>query len=54
MHEGMRWFDLLRFKVPVTHNNINGSSQNLSANDLRRVLQIPQESSLSDLPLNPR
>lgn len=54
MHEGMRWFDLLRFKVPITHVNISGSSQNLSASDPRRVLQIPQEAVLSGLPLNPR
>jgi starch-binding outer membrane protein, SusD/RagB family len=54
MHEGMRWFDLLRFKMPITHNNINGTSQTLSATDPKRVLQIPQEAVLSGLPLNPR
>ncbi len=54
MHEGLRWFDLLRFKVPIVHNNINGGSQTLSATDPRRVLQLPQEASLSGLPLNPR
>ncbi len=54
MHEGLRWFDLLRFKVPITHNNINGGSQVLAADDKRRVLQIPQESALSGMPLNPR
>jgi starch-binding outer membrane protein, SusD/RagB family len=54
MHEGLRWFDLLRYKVPVTHNNITGGSITLSANDKRRVLQIPQEVSLSGMEQNPR
>jgi starch-binding outer membrane protein, SusD/RagB family len=54
MHEGLRWFDLLRYKVPVTHNVINGSDIVLSANDPRRVLQLPQEATLSGMPLNPR
>ena len=54
MHEGMRWFDLLRYNVLVTHVNFNGTSQVLAAGDKRRVLQIPQESSLSGMPLNPR
>ena len=54
MHEGMRWFDILRYNIPVTHNNFNGTSQTLAAGDKRRVLQIPQEASLSGMPLNPR
>ena len=41
--EGMRWFDVKRFHIPVTHN-IYGSSEKmeLTADDARRVLQIPQ------------
>lgn len=54
IHEGMRWFDLLRYKIPVTHTNFNGTSQTLAADDKRKVLQIPQEASLSGMPLNPR
>jgi starch-binding outer membrane protein, SusD/RagB family len=54
MHEGLRWFDILRFKAPISHNIINGPSIELSASDPRRVLQIPQEAALSGLPLNPR
>jgi starch-binding outer membrane protein, SusD/RagB family len=54
IHEGMRWFDLLRYNIPVTHTNFNGTSQTLAAGDKRRVLQIPQEASLSGMPLNPR
>ena len=32
----------------------DGTSQTLAAGDKRRVLQIPQEASLSGMPLNPR
>ena len=41
--EGMRWFDIKRFHIPVTHN-IYGSSEKmeLTADDARRALQIPQ------------
>ncbi len=54
IHEGMRWFDLLRYKRPVVHTNIDGSSQTLSATDNKRVLQIPQEVVLSGMEQNPR
>ncbi|MDZ7898370.1 MAG: RagB/SusD family nutrient uptake outer membrane protein [Arcicella sp.] len=60
MHEGMRWFDILRYKLPVTHNILsddgitNRSTITLSPTDNRRVLQIPQEASLSGVPQNPR
>jgi starch-binding outer membrane protein, SusD/RagB family len=54
MHEGMRWFDLLRYKVPIVHRNIDGTSQTLEANSNKRMLQLPQEATLSGLQLNPR
>jgi starch-binding outer membrane protein, SusD/RagB family len=54
IHEGMRWFDLLRYKIPVTHTNQDGTSQTLTADDKRKVLQIPQEAVLAGIPLNPR
>lgn len=54
MHEGLRWFDILRFKVPIVHANQDGTRQTLSANDPKRLLQLPQEAVLSGLPLNPR
>jgi starch-binding outer membrane protein, SusD/RagB family len=54
IHEGMRWFDLLRYNIAITHTNFNGTSQTLAAGDKKRVLQIPQEASLSGMPLNPR
>ena len=42
MHEGMRWFDIKRFDVPVTHITQDGGTITLQAEDNRKVLQIPQ------------
>lgn len=54
MHEGLRWFDILRYKIPVTHAVFEGQSITLSPEDPRRVLQLPEEVKLSNLDLNPR
>jgi len=54
LHEGMRWFDILRYKLPVVHATRDGQTLTLTANDLRKVLQIPQSTSLSGLEANPR
>lgn len=44
LQEGMRWFDIKRFHLPVTHR-VNSTKENmvLERYDKRRVLQIPQE-----------
>ncbi|MFD2968518.1 RagB/SusD family nutrient uptake outer membrane protein [Sphingobacterium bambusae] len=54
MHEGLRWFDILRYNIPVTHAVYGGASISLPADDLRRVLQLPEEVKLSNVELNPR
>lgn len=57
LQEGMRWMDLLRNHLPVVHNTLeNGveGSITLSADDNRRMFQIPEEAKLSGVPLNPR
>lgn len=54
VHEGMRWFDILRYKMPVTHKTAEGQTITLAADDLRKVLQIPQSTSLAGLTPNPR
>ncbi len=41
LHEGMRWFDILRLKIPVVHNTSNGERIELTPDDNRRVLQLP-------------
>ena len=60
IHEGMRWFDILRYKLPVTHTTAPDAAGNvivlvtLTADDLRKVIQIPQSTSLAGLAPNPR
>ncbi len=60
VHEGMRWFDLLRYKMPVKHSTSPDASGNvtvlaeLTADDPRKVLQIPPSTELAGLPQNPR
>jgi len=53
VQEGMRWFDMQRWGLPVTHVTA-GATISLNADDPKRVLQLPQSVSLSGLPLNPR
>ena len=52
--EGMRWFDLLRYKLPVTHTTIEGTTLTLTESDPRRLFQLPQSVATSGVPLNPR
>lgn len=55
LHEGMRWFDIIRYDLPVTHRTITDQEFTLSAKDLRKVVQIPQEAiSVGRLQPNPR
>ena len=56
--QGMRYFDMQRYKLPVTHqiknNGVVTETITVPADDNRRVLQIPRSASLSGLELNPR
>ncbi|MDR0542506.1 MAG: RagB/SusD family nutrient uptake outer membrane protein [Dysgonamonadaceae bacterium] len=59
--EGMRWFDIKRFHLEVTHYFDVASATNsnikpivLSANDLRRALQIPSSAQAFGVEANPR
>lgn len=54
VHEGLRWFDIIRLKIPVQHTTVEGQVLTLSAADPRRVFQIPQEVSLAGIGQNPR
>jgi len=54
VQEGMRWFDLLRYNLPVTHTTTDGQKLVLAASDKRRVFQIPASAKLSGVELNPR
>jgi hypothetical protein len=58
IQEGLRWFDIIRLGLTVTHNikALDGSSTyvTLEPADPRRVFQLPSEAALSGVPLNPR
>ncbi|KIO78352.1 hypothetical protein TH53_04280 [Pedobacter lusitanus] len=55
MQEGLRWFDILRYKLPVVHIDEDKKEFSLKPDDLRRVLQIPQTAQTAgELPANPR
>ncbi len=41
LSEGMRWFDIRRFHLPVTHKLRDGTTDTLTENDPRKVLPIP-------------
>jgi starch-binding outer membrane protein, SusD/RagB family len=54
MHEGMRWFDILRLRIPVTHITQQGDIIQIAGNDPRRVLQLPELTIQAGLEQNPR
>src|SRR5215218_811195 len=55
VQEGMRWFDIIRYKIPVIHSAINPDwITTLGSDDLRRVFQIPESASSSGVTQNPR
>lgn len=59
VHEGMRWFDILRYDLPVVHNIKVGSNRDfanivLEHDDLRKAIQIPESALQAGLQLNQR
>jgi hypothetical protein len=60
LFEGMRWFDICRYKMTVTHSYVDGGTPGHTvtvtntATDPRRLIQLPQSVILSGLALNPR
>lgn len=59
IHEGLRWFDVLRYEIEVTHTQIDGlgnvlQTVKLTKDDPRRVFQLPPTTAESGLAPNPR
>lgn len=54
IQEGLRWLDILRYKIPITHEEKDGPTTEISANDPRKVLQIPQLAQSAGISPNPR
>ncbi|BDD12247.1 hypothetical protein FUAX_46790 (plasmid) [Fulvitalea axinellae] len=56
VQEGQRWWDVLRYGIPVSHNTaVSGEAPLvLAPDDPRRVVQIPKPATALGLPANPR
>jgi starch-binding outer membrane protein, SusD/RagB family len=54
VQEGNRWFDILRYRIPVTHTTAEGAVEILESDDKRRLFQIPQSATISGVEQNPR
>jgi len=54
IHEGMRWFDILRYGIEVTHQSLDGTTVVLTKDNPHRVFQIPPTAEQSGIQLNPR
>jgi len=54
VQEGMRWFDMLRYDIAVTHTTTDGQVLTLPGGSPQRVFQLPESVSTSGMPLNPR
>ncbi len=54
MHEGLRWFDIRRFYLPVKRSSKNSFYRPLRKEDPRKLLQIPAEAINRGLEPNPR
>lgn len=53
-HEGIRWLDIKRFNLVVTHQFSSGGSVTLPKDDLRRAIQIPEATKAFGLEPNAR
>ncbi len=54
MFEGLRWFDIKRFNLPVIHIDANRNTFILESKDLRKAIQIPTSTISLGLTPNPR
>jgi hypothetical protein len=54
IQEGMRWFDIIRYGITVTHTFTDGPPLSLPDGDPRRVFQLPESVKQSGMALNPR
>lgn len=54
MFEGLRWFDIKRYQLPVTHLDYQHNTYKLEANDLMKAIQIPESAIALGMEKNPR
>lgn len=54
VHEGMRWQDIKRYGIELSHNRDGRTDDELLVNDPRRAIQLPAEVITAGLEPNPR
>ena len=54
IHEGLRWYDIKRYGIEISHNREGQSPDILTKDDLRRAFQLPQDVINAGLDANPR
>lgn len=50
---GFRWFDIRRYDIPVVHTSATHPTDTLKSGDLRRIIQVPDQSQGSGIEPNP-
>lgn len=53
MFEGLRWFDIKRYRLPVIHIDIDGKRYELKSDDPRKAIQLPDGAISHGLKPNP-
>lgn len=54
IHTGLRWHDIKRYGIEITHAQGTDPAHKLIWNDDRRAIQLPQEVILAGMAANPR
>lgn len=54
IHEGLRWQDIKRYGIEISHNREGMSNDVLKVDDPRRAIQLPQDVINAGLEANPR
>ena len=54
IHDGLRWFDLKRYGIEITHQRGTDPLRRLAWNDDRRAFQLPQKVLIAGMAPNPR
>ena len=54
LHDGLRWQDIKRYGIEISHNREGQTAIELKVDDPRRAMQLPQDVINAGLPANPR
>jgi hypothetical protein len=54
LNEGLRWWDVKRHNLPITHIDVTGDEYKLEAKDLKKAIQIPAKAISQGIQANPR